>query len=268
MAEDEGKSSDPVTLLLIFGTGITGLGCVSFIIFIILFPIATFLLLGIAKTFWPLVIFCKIFPVCDSGGGGDGGGNDEISLVVEGNGRQELYSPSVPVAWVTEVRDAGRECTEIGPIVIAAQIQFESGWNEKLLGPNGEEGLSQLPADKFDEFGGDADDDDEDSRMDPEDSIAAQGKYMCSLAEEIGVLLDNGQVEGDPLDLALAAYDVGLDVIKDAKGIPEGSETNGYVYGIRSLFPLYAGVEKPPDGETYPSPSPFPSEPGDIPDGF
>ncbi|WBB58529.1 transglycosylase SLT domain-containing protein [Streptomyces sp. WMMC500] len=265
MAEEE-SGPNPVNILLIAVGATKALGCVFAIIFVTMVPITTFVLLGIAKTFWPLVIFCKVIPICDAGGGGGGGGDDRVQEVVEGNGKQELYAPSVPADLLAAVRKAGRECTEIGPVVIAAQIQTESGWNEKLVGPNGEEGISQLPPDKFDEFGEDEDDNDETSAMDPEDSIVAQGKYMCSLAEEIRVLLNNGQVEGDPLDLTLAAYDAGLDVIKDAKGIPKGSETNGYVFGVRASFPFYAGVEKPPDGETYPSPSPFPSGPEDIPD--
>ncbi|WP_413102880.1 transglycosylase SLT domain-containing protein [Streptomyces sp. Inha503] len=181
--------------------------------------------------------------------------------VNSGDGRDELYSPAVPQDLLTTVRDAGQLCSQIGPVVIASQIQLESGWNKKLVGTDGAEGISQVPPDKFEEFGEDENDNDKTSGLDPEDSIMAQGRYMCSLAKQIDTLLDTKQVKGDPLDLTLAAYDVGLDTIKEAKGIPDGSPANGYVTGVRSSFALYAGVMKPPEGEDYPtmSPAPMPS---------
>ncbi len=214
---------------------------------------------------WPIVIFCSIFNVCGSGGdgGGDGGEKgDRVMEVNNGDGREELYSPAVPTDLLRTVRDAGALCFQIGPVVVAAQIQQESGWNEKLVGTDGAEGISQVPPDKFEEFGEDDDNNGKTSGLDPEDSIMTQGRYLCSLAKQIDTLLDTKKVKGDPLDLTLAAYDVGLDKIKKAKGVPEASDANTYVVGVRSSFALYAGVVKPPEGEDYPtmSPAPQPSE--------
>ncbi|WP_210594196.1 hypothetical protein [Streptomyces sp. GESEQ-35] len=124
--------------------------------------------------------------------------------------------------------------------------------------PDGAEGISQAPPDKFEEFGEDESGNDKTSGLDPKDSIMAQGRYMCSLAKQIDTLLDTKQVKGDPLDLTLAADDIGLDAVKQAKGIPAGSEANAYVYGVRRSFALYAGAMKPPEGEDYPSMSPRP----------
>ncbi|MFF0728738.1 lytic transglycosylase domain-containing protein [Streptomyces sp. NPDC004134] len=251
----ESRQQKTQTTLLLGGFVVGSLGCVGTALFIIVLLAAVLIVCAIGFLLWPLVMICQIFDVC----GSDGENNDEIVRVVNGNGKDALYAPAVQDDLLEAVRKAGRECTEIGPVVIAAQIQQESGWNEDLVGPDGEKGISQLPPDKFDEFGEDEDDSGETSATDPEDSIVAQGKYLCSLAEEIAGLLKSGAVEGDPLDLTLAAYDVGLDVIKDAKGIPKGSPANGYVSAVRSAFPLYAGTVKPPDGEDYPSLEPRPT---------
>jgi len=216
---------------------------------------------GIGFFMWPLVLFCDITNVCGSDSGGNGNG-DKVAEAMDGDGRGELYSPTVPKDLLTTVREAGQVCSQIGPVVIASQIQQESGWNKKLVGTDGAEGISQVPPDKFKKWGEDEDDNDKTSGLDPEDSIMAQGRYMCSLAKQIDTLLDTKQVKGDPLDLTLAAYDIGLDAIKGAKGIPKGSPANGYVMGVRSSFGLYSGAMKPPEGEDYPSLGPRPTPGG------
>ncbi|WP_329473057.1 transglycosylase SLT domain-containing protein [Streptomyces sp. NBC_01723] len=216
---------------------------------IIVFIIYTF--------FLPLVIICDIFG-CGGGAGGATGDSSQVAEAFGGDGRGELYEPSVPGEFLEYIKNAGAECTQIGPVVIASQIQLESMFNERLVGPDGAEGISQLPPDKFEEFGEDEDDNDKTSALDAADSIMAQGRYMCSLAEHIDELVANNEVEGDLLDLTLAAYHVGLDTVKESGGVPAHSGAQSYVYGVRSSFVVYSGAVKVPEGSAYPTISPLP----------
>lgn len=155
-------------------------------------------------------------------------------------------------------------------MVIAAQIEHESSFNKDMRGNNGEEGISQLPPDKFKEFGEDKDDNDETRATDAEDSIMAQGKYLCSLAEKVKPIVDSGQAPEDQgvLDLALAAYDVGLDAVQKAKGVPETSSAQSYVLGVRSLFPRFEGIGgalPPPNSRRLPTTRPTPRPPDPTP---
>ncbi|MEU9222155.1 transglycosylase SLT domain-containing protein [Streptomyces sp. NPDC048376] len=253
---DSGSSGGSGTQQLLMWIGLSGgtVGCLLSPLIILLLIAATLIVCAIGFFFWPLVLLCDIFNFCGTDHGGSGA-RDEVSMVMNGDGREELYSTSVPSDLATTIREAGAECTQIGPVVIAAQIQLESGWNRTLVGDDGEEGISQLPPDKFEEFGEDEDDNDKTSAMDPEDSIMAQGRYMCSLSKDVGTQLDAGAIEGDPLDLTLAAYNIGFETIEQAGGLPEGTEgasAKGYVTAIRASFPYYAGTLAK-DGEDYPS---------------
>lgn len=116
-----------------------------------------------------------------------------------------------------------------------------------------------MPPDKFTEFGEDSDDNGKTSALDAEDSITAQGKYLCDLAEDIDTLRADKEVEGDSLDLTLAAYDVGLDAVKQAHGVPDTPRSKSYVSAIRSQFSVYSGAVKPPDGSPYPTGSGIPT---------
>jgi membrane-bound lytic murein transglycosylase MltF len=142
-------------------------------------------------------------------------------------------------------------------VVIAAQLERESSFNKDMRGANGEEGISQLPPDKFEEFGEDEDDNDETRATDPEDSIMAQGRYMCSLAEKVKPIVDNGEAPDGQgvLDLTLAAYEVGLEEVQKAKGIPESDEAQAYVAGVRSLFPRFEGIGGAVAPSEFPSPT-------------
>lgn len=156
------------------------------------------------------------------------------------------------------IQNAGELCGAIGPIVIASQIEKESGFNKTLVGPNGEEGISQLPPEIFKQYGKDDDDNGKTSALDAEDSIMAQGRYLCELAKQGQQLIDDGVIQetgedgtsNTSLDLALAAYDVGMDAVKAAKGVPQTNEAQGYVLAIRAQFAKYQGIGAPPSGAT------------------
>jgi hypothetical protein len=260
--EDEQAQRDKTRNTVLLG-GLASapiLGCLAFVVLLILL-IGTLASLFLGFVFWPLMLLCKInlLPCGDDSGGGEGLNNDQVVAAYESDGKGQLNANTVPSQHLSLVQEAGRECTQIGAIVIAAQIQQESGWNEKLVGPDGAEGISQVPPDKFDEFGEDADDNDETSALDAADSIKAQSKYMCSLAKEIDTLIANNEVKGDRLNLTLAAYETGLDAVKQAKGVPDNDRARSYIIGVRSGFALYSNSVDMPGESAYPSLSPRPT---------
>ncbi|MEU9413145.1 transglycosylase SLT domain-containing protein [Streptomyces sp. NPDC048281] len=242
---------------LAIGLGGTGLlGCMGIVLAVIII-MGVVVECAIGVLLWPLVLICHIFGC--GGGGGAQVDQDAVVTAYKSDGTGPLEADSVPEDLLQVIRDAGNQCTQIGPIVIAAQIQQVSGWNRSLVGPNGREGISQMPPDKFTKFGEDRDDNGKTSALDPEDSIMAQGKYLCSLAGDVKQLLNDNAVTGNALDLTLAAYDVGEEAIKQARGVPDTDQVQSYIAGIRGQFALYSGAIKPPDGSPYPTISAYPT---------
>lgn len=230
-----------------------------FPLIILLLLIGTIVVCGIGKIFWPLVLLCKIGILdCDADGGGEMPKIEQIVTAFRSDGRGALNTDIVPATYLRRIQEAGEECTQIGAIVIVSQIQQESAFNEKLVGPDGAEGISQVPPDKFKEFGKDDDGNGTTSGLDAADSIRAQGRYMCSLANEIDTLVANNEVKGDRLDLTLAAYELGLDAVKQAKGMPEDERAQSYIIGVRSGFTVYSAAVDLPKGKEYPTLSPAP----------
>ncbi|WP_446046164.1 transglycosylase SLT domain-containing protein [Streptomyces olivaceus] len=235
-------------------------GCIAFVLLLV-FAFGTVAMSALAWVFWPIMLLCKlnILSCGDGGGGGDLDG-DRITAAYRSDGTGQLNPNNVPSQYLSLVQDAGSECSrKVGAIVIAAQIQQESGWNEKLVGPDGAEGISQVPPDKFDKFGEDANDNDETSALEAADSIKAQSKYMCSLADDIDRLIADNEVKGNRLDMTLAAYEMGLDAVKQAKGVPDNDRARSYVIGVRSGFAMYANSAGLPSSSAYPSLSPRPT---------
>jgi hypothetical protein len=253
--EPPGKGTN--TVLVAAGAGAGVLGCLFSPLIILVLLVGVIVVCAIGVIFWPLVIICDIFG-CGGGSGDAQVNGDAVVQAFQGDGKGGLDADAVPADYLEAIQDAGAECTQIGPVVIAAQIQQESGFNKDLVGPDGAEGISQLPPDKFEEFGEDDDDNDKTSALDAEDSIRAQGRYMCSLAKEIDTLIANNEVKGDRLDMTLAAYDLGLDAVKQAKGVPDTDRAQSYVIGVRTSFALYSGAVRPPEGEDYPTITPLP----------
>lgn len=72
---------------------------------------------------------------------------------------------------------------------------------------------------------------------DAADAIAAQASLMCRL---LTAVTSDGDLTGNPLDLALAAYNAGLGAVHRHGGVPPYLETQGYVRRIRGLLADYA----------------------------
>lgn len=228
----------------IVAAALGGLGCLVSPAVLLGGVVVIIVIGGLGVLFAPLVALILLF-------GGEGSSDpaadaDEIVTIFQGDGKGELDPDQVPEDLVEPIEEAGSVCDAIGPVVIAAQIEWESKFDPGMVGPDGAEGISQLPPAAFEEFGEDEDDNGEVSPFDAPDSIMAQGRYLCFLAEQAQQLVDSGGAIGDVLDLALAAYASGLDAVRTAGGVPATNDAQGYVVGIRALFAKYQGVGAPP----------------------
>jgi murein DD-endopeptidase MepM/ murein hydrolase activator NlpD len=148
-----------------------------------------------------------------------------------------LRSGTVPAAYEVLVLRAAHTCSAITAPLLAAQLEAESGWNPRAVSPAGAQGLAQfLPGTWLGE-GVDGDGDGRRDPFDPADAIASQAIFMCKLLA--AVTADTALV-GDPIDLALAAYNAGLGAVQRYRGIPPYPETLAYVHRIRDLVVRYA----------------------------
>jgi hypothetical protein len=252
--DDEGGSKAVRNTAIAAG----GAGCLLFPLGLAGGTVIVIVFCGFGVLLAPLIaiylLFHSIF-----GGGGDGGDvpgpNDASSVmaVFQGDGTGDLDTSTVPENLVDPIQNAGKLCGAIGSIVIASQIERASNFNAALVGPDGKQGISQLPPDVFTKYGKDDDDNGKTSALDAEDSIMAQGRYMCDLAGQAEQLINSNQATGTVLDLTLAAYDVGMDAVRAAKGVPKTNEAQGYVAAIRAQFAKYAGVAAIPSGTPTPS---------------
>ncbi|MBU6535504.1 lytic transglycosylase domain-containing protein [Streptomyces mayonensis] len=182
--------------------------------------------------------------------------------IVQGDGKGDLDPSTVPEDLVDPIEEAGGLCDVIGPVVVAAQIEWESGFEASLVGEKGEAGLSQLPPDVFERYGEDDDGNDEVSALDAEDSIMAQGRYLCDLADEAQEMLDADEATGTVLDLTLAAYEVGMDAVREAGGLPATNEAQSYVLAVRAQFSTFQGIDVPTPEAPQESPASSPAAAG------
>lgn len=127
---------------------------------------------------------------------------------------------NVPAEYVDEVKKAA-ESSGIPAEILAKQIQQESGWNPKAVSPAGAKGLTQFMPATWEAVAPGED------PFDPIAAIAAQGRYMKQLKDQVENLAN-----GDAnlvIRLALAAYNAGLGNVLKYSGIPPFSETEHYI---------------------------------------
>ncbi|WP_203901678.1 transglycosylase SLT domain-containing protein [Virgisporangium aliadipatigenens] len=191
----------------------------------------------------PIIILMMIFKAIFGGGSGGTAAPDvtmaqQLYVAASGDGRKALFTDRVPADYLDAVEDAGQECTQIGSVLIASQIQAESRFNKDIGPGKYGEGITQIPTSAFATHGKDDDGNGKTSVNDPTDAIRAQGRYLCDLYKQVETLVNDKKVIGDKLDLTLVAYRVGIDAVKTAGGIPPG-EIQGYPHMVRSLFGYY-----------------------------
>jgi soluble lytic murein transglycosylase-like protein len=145
------------------------------------------------------------------------------------------FQRTVPKEYRKDIRQAAKECPELTPKLLAAQIDQESGFDPKAVSPAGAEGIAQFVPDTWAVWGRDLDGDGIASAFDPQEAIAAQARLMCFLIYEAQI----SGIKGDPVDLALAGYNAGWGQVVRYDGIPPFRETEAYVKRIRDRQPGY-----------------------------
>ncbi|ASW53432.1 glycoside hydrolase family 19 protein [Plantactinospora sp. KBS50] len=184
----------------------------------------------------------------------------DVLTAMTGDGKGTFAEHLVPRPDAVEpIKDAATECDLISPAILAAQIEVESGFDAGKIGPDGREGISQVPQAAFTKLGEDDDGNGQISALDVSDSIHAQARYLCALATEIGKLLDDGTIVGDRLSLTLLAYRAGLDAVTRAGGM-KAVDPGSYPFQVRALFRKYL-TDAPEASASAPGASPSGASP-------
>ena len=157
-------------------------------------------------------------------------------------------SDQVPAQYRALVNAAGSVCEGITPGLIAAQIAQESGWDPDATSPVGAAGIAQFMPDTWASVGQDYSGDGVADVRDPADAIPTQAHYMCDQLASVQAHIDQGQISGDPVALALAAYNAGLGNVLAAGGIPPFTETQHYVQVIQAAADGYQTTGQAADG--------------------
>jgi murein DD-endopeptidase MepM/ murein hydrolase activator NlpD len=148
-----------------------------------------------------------------------------------------LRPGTVPAAYEALVQQAGQTCPGITAPLLAAQLDAESGWNPNAVSDAGAQGLAQFMPATWAGQGIDGDRDGVRDPFNPADAIASEAAFMCAL---LAAVTGDSTLTGDPLELALAAYNAGLGAVQRSAGVPPYPETQAYIARIRGLTATYA----------------------------
>lgn len=99
---------------------------------------------------------------------------------------------------------------DLPPLLLAAQAYQESHWNPRATSQTGVRGIMMLTRSTAAEL-------DVDNRLDPTESIAGGARYLASMERR----LPDSIHEEDRIWFALAAYNVGLGHVRDARRLAE-----------------------------------------------
>jgi soluble lytic murein transglycosylase-like protein len=145
----------------------------------------------------------------------------------------------VPAAYRAWIDRAGSQCAAITPAVIAAQLNHESGFDPHAHSAAGALGIAQFLPVTWASWGAGGD------VWNPRDAIAAQGRFMCHMANQARADVAAGRASGSVLALALAGYNAGYGRVQHYHGVPPFAETTNYVASITASARLYAQQEQP-----------------------
>lgn len=164
--------------------------------------------------------------------------------------------------YVPLLEEAAAQCRGIDAPLLAAQIEVESNWNPRAQSPAGAQGIAQFMPATWAAWGYDANGDGVADVWDPQDAIPSQGRFMCAMHTEITTAQERGDLPGElpSMELALAAYNAGLNAVLQYRGIPPYPETQAYVPKIMSRRQHYAAPwGAPPIDGYHPAPVGCPS---------
>ena len=188
----------------------------------------------------------------DNGNGGAAPDSDTIQLVAATRsaadcagfgmaGGGALALGIVPAEFEPWLRRAGGVCPQIDSPLLAAQLEQENGFRHGAnapVSPSGALGPAQFMPGTWATWGKDYDGD---GKADPNaigDAVMSQAHFMCALYQEVS------SIEGDPIELALAAYNAGPGAVQLHRGIPPYAETQNYVAPTRSPTSVLDGLSR------------------------
>lgn len=179
-----------------------------------------------------------VLPLMMMGGGDEGSSG---SSTAGPSGAAGGVPAEVPEEYRAAVAKAGAQCpADVPTAVIAAQLKAESGWDPNVTSSVGAQGIAQFMPDTWAEQGVDGDGDGKADPWDPDDAIASQAHFMCSLADQLRGPLAEGRLSGSLVELALAAYNAGPGAVLDQGGIPSFEQTQAYVPKIMAMAAVMA----------------------------
>ncbi|MFJ8146358.1 peptidoglycan DD-metalloendopeptidase family protein [Streptomyces sp. NPDC096048] len=149
-------------------------------------------------------------------------------------------------SYVPWLRKAASACTILEPSLLAAQIDQLSGWSDDTDALSGQKGIAAFTDTEWRTWGRDDDGNGHSSPRDPADAIMALGRQDCSLAGKVTELRTEGRVNGDLVDLTLAAYSSGTDAVTEAGRVPPTART--YLAEVEALLPRYEALDRAESG--------------------
>ncbi|MEU7631880.1 M23 family metallopeptidase [Nocardia sp. NPDC049220] len=161
----------------------------------------------------------------------------------------DLVDTRIPQEFKRWLVLSARQCNELSPELLAAQLYQESAFKKGEVSSTGAQGYAQFMPGTWATWGYQVDDNG--NRVGPAgagdpnnigDAVMAQGAYNCQLAEELRPQIAAGQIAGNPVDLMLAAYNAGPGNVQKSGGIPPFAETQAYVTDIRHRMREMAGT--------------------------
>lgn len=174
-------------------------------------------------------------------------GSDDCTVVGPvGDAGGDLAPGTVPPEFEKWLKISAKQCPEVTPGLLAAQIKQESGFRPGQVSNKGAMGYTQFIPSTWAAYGHPVDDNGNitgpPGAGDPNDigdAVMAQGRYDCYVADYLRPKIASGQVKGDPIDMMLAGYNAGPNAVEQWGGMPPYSETQEYVPNIRANARLY-----------------------------
>lgn len=171
----------------------------------------------------------------------------------------KVYSTAPPVEQVEDMKVTGEEPTpapappaskatsfdgiiekyagdyQLDPSLIRSIISQESGFNHKAVSPKGARGLMQLMPATAERLG-------VRNSFDPEENIRGGVKHFRSLMDSFN----------NNLDLSLAAYNAGENLVRRLGRIPDFKETKEYVQSIKKKYGRNETAQLPAENQPPP----------------
>ncbi|MER6919110.1 M23 family metallopeptidase [Streptomyces spiralis] len=157
----------------------------------------------------------------------------------DGAGATETVTSKVDGSYVPWLRRATSDCPVITPAVLAAQIDQLSGWSDDTSSLS-EQGIARFTKARWKIWGRDDDGNGRSSPRDPVDAIMALGRQDCSLLREVTALRTRGTVNGELVDLTLAAYTAGTDAVTRAGRVP--ATARHFLDAVKGRLPQYESL--------------------------